>query len=107
MEQISKEIHNAAIMVPRAIILSIFINGIVGFASFVAALFCLGDPNTVFGSRFLYPFIQIFLQATNSVAGSAIMVSLLIIVVVALTIGTMAAASRMLWAFTRDYGVPG
>ena len=103
----SEEIYNAAVVVPRAIILGITISGFVGLASYIALLFCTGDLETVLTTEYAYPFIQVFLQATRSVAGSAIMISLIITVMVALALGCMAAASRMLWAFARDRGVPG
>ncbi|KAG9228437.1 amino acid transporter-like protein [Amylocarpus encephaloides] len=103
----SEEIHNAATVVPRAIILSIFINGIVGLAALIAILFCLGDVEELFLTSFAYPFIQVFWNATNSVAGAAVMVVIVWVTGAGLAIGTMAAASRMLWAFARDRGVPG
>jgi choline transport protein len=103
----SEEIHDAAVVVPRAIILSIIINGIVGFSAMISILFCLGDVEELFTTRFSYPFIQVFLNATNSKAGTAVMVVISIIPGIGLTIAAVAAASRMLWAFARDRGVPG
>ena len=54
-----------------------------------------------------YPFVQIFLNSTNSVVGSALMTAVIIIVQIGLNISNVAAASRVLWAFSRDKGVPG
>ncbi|KAH8660815.1 amino acid transporter-like protein [Tricladium varicosporioides] len=102
----SEEIKNAAYVVPRAIILSIVINGVVGFGSMIGLLFCLGDLEALSQTPFLYPFFQVFLSATNSVAGTAVMVTIVLITDLGLAIGAMAAASRMLWAFARDRGVP-
>lgn len=103
----SEEIQNAAVVVPRAILLSIVLNGIVGLGTLIAVLFCMGDPALLAETTFTYPFMEVFLQATHSVAGSAVMIAVLITAVLGLAIGTMAAASRMLWAFARDRGVPG
>jgi choline transport protein len=103
----SEEIHDAAVVVPRAIILSIIINGIVGFAALISILFCLGDVEELFATRFSYPFIQVFLNATNSTAGTAVMMIIVIIPGLGLAIAAVAAGSRMLWAFARDQGVPG
>jgi amino acid transporter len=103
----SEEIQNAAVVIPRAIILSIFINGVVGFAALVSILFCLGNVEELFDTNFSYPFMQVFLNATNSTTGTAVMIVIVIITGIGLAIGTVAAASRMLWAFARDRGVPG
>ena len=53
----SEEIQNAAIVVPRAIILGINISGVVGLASFIAPLFCTGDLETALSTEYSYPFI--------------------------------------------------
>lgn len=43
----SEEIENAALNVPRAILTTILLNGVTGFAMVLAILFCLGDIETV------------------------------------------------------------
>lgn len=43
----SEEIENAALYVPRAIVLTMLLNGTTGFAMIVAVLFCLGDAKSV------------------------------------------------------------
>ena len=101
----SEEIKNAPIIVPRSILVSVLLNGVLGFAMLLAELFCLGDPSASLNQQ--YPFMNIFLQATNSVTGAAIMVSIMIVLTLCSTIGLLASASRMLWSFSRDRGVPG
>lgn len=103
----SEEIKNATVVVPRSIVFGLIMNGAIGFGTIIATLFCLGDPNTISNSSFSYPFIAIFVQATRSKGGSAVMVALILLVGLGLDIGIMAAASRMLWSFARDQGVPG
>ena len=102
----SEEIHNASTTVPRAMIASIVINGVLGTAMYMAVLFCIGDINAVLGSPYGQPFIEVFVQATNSTAGSAVMVAVVIITFIGGCIGYIAAASRQLWSFSRDQGVP-
>ena len=105
--QMSEEIRNAPIVVPRSIVYGIVLNGIIGFGSNIAVLFCLGDPNNLLDTQYFYPFIKIILQATDSIGGSAVMVVIIILVDLGLCVSIMAAASRMLWSFARDRGVPG
>ena len=45
--QMSEEIDNAALNVPRAIFTTMLINGATGFGMVLAVLFCLGDVETV------------------------------------------------------------
>ncbi len=103
----SEEVKNASIIVPHLMVLSIVLNGLAGLGVLIAELFCLGNLDVVLSSTNQYPFIDIFSQATRSTAGSAVMVAIIIFVDLGATIGTMAAASRMLWAFSRDRGAPG
>jgi choline transport protein len=56
----AEEVENAALNIPRAIVTSMCINGLVGFAMMLTVLFCLGDVDTVLESATGYPFIQVF-----------------------------------------------
>lgn len=103
----SEEIKDATTVVPRSIVYGLLMNGIIGFATLIATLFCIGDLEAISQTDFTYPFIAIYMQATQSKEGSAAMVSLILVVGLGLDIGIMAAASRMLWSFARDRGVPG
>ena len=103
----SEEIKNATVVVPRSIVFGLIMNGSIGFGIIIAVLFCIGDPNAIANTSYQYPFIAIFVQATKSKGGSAVMVALILLVGLGLDIGIMAAASRMLWSFARDKGVPG
>lgn len=55
---------------------SVLLNGTLGFAMSVAILFCSGDLEAAFESPTGFPFMAIFLNATNSVGGATGMVSL-------------------------------
>ena len=105
--QMGEEIRNAANVVPRSIVYGLLLDGTIGFGTIIAALFCMGDPEAISETKFTYPFVAIFVQATRSKGGSAVMVILILLVGLALDIGIMAAATRMLWSFARDQGVPG
>lgn len=85
---------------------SITLNGVVGLSMYIAVLFCAGDIDAAINSSYVYPFVEIVLQATSSRAGSAVIAAIIVIVFFGLVIGVVAASSRMLWAFARDRGVP-
>lgn len=103
----SEEIHNAAIVVPRSIVWSIFFNGAVGSSMYIAVLFCMGDVDAALNTDYVYPFIEVLIQFSHSRAASAFLLAMFIIVDLGLLIGVVAASSRMLWSFARDRGTPG
>ncbi|RDW81570.1 putative GABA permease [Aspergillus mulundensis] len=103
----SEEIENATVVVPRSILLSVLINGSLGFGMLLAVLFSLGDLDAALASPTGYPFMEIFLHGTSSVAGAAAMTSIIITVCICSSTGMMAATSRQFWSFSRDRGVPG
>ena len=54
-----------------------------------------------------YPFIQVFYNATQSYAGATIMTVIIVLTLVSSAIAEVATASRQLWSFARDKGIPG
>jgi amino acid transporter len=85
---------------------TIFLNGILGIAAFIAILFSVGDIQAALDSPTGYPFIEIFFSATHSRSGTTAMAVVLIVLIICATFGYVASASRQLWAFARDRGVP-
>lgn len=86
---------------------TVILNGALGFAIAVAFAFCTTDVEDALGSPTGYDFIYVFQQATNSKAGTTIMVALLTLLVTCAAIGFLATASRQTFAFARDRGIPG
>lgn len=86
--------------------LSIVLNGTLGFAMVMALLFCLGDIDAALNTNTGYPFMEVFLQATNSVSGSAAMAALITVAGFFATIAALTSTSRMSWSFARDRGLP-
>jgi choline transport protein len=103
---VAEEVLNASTVVPWAIVATIIINGILGFALLIALLFCLGDVTAALDTPTGFPFIEIFAQATNSNAAATTMTCLIIFLLAASGSGGMATASRLLWSFSRDNAVP-
>lgn len=83
------------------------LNGVLGFAALMAILFCAGNIKDALETPTGYPFMEIFFQATNSAAGATAMACVILALVFFATLGLIATASRMTWAFARDNGLPG
>ncbi|KAL8832483.1 MAG: hypothetical protein Q9170_004854 [Blastenia crenularia] len=102
----SEEIANASVNVPRSMMVSIMLNGVLGFAMLVAVLFCLGNIEDVIQTPTGYPFIAIFSNAVQSQGGAAVMVAVVALLGICATIAFVATSSRMTWSFARDHGLP-
>ncbi|KAK4496526.1 hypothetical protein PRZ48_012506 [Zasmidium cellare] len=102
----SEEVKHAATVVPRALLWTIVPNAIMCLVMGTTLIFCLGDIDDVLASPTGQPFIQVFKNATQSNAGTTVMTSIIVIMLVSATISEVATASRQLWAFARDRGLP-
>lgn len=103
---VAEEVENPATSVPRSMVLTVLINGILAFGWIIALLFCIGDVDVALDSPTGYPIIEIFRQATGSIPAATAMTSAIIIVAFFATLGILASTSRLTWAFARDKGLP-
>lgn len=103
----SEEIRNAAVVVPRSLMIGLVINGTLGFAMMVATLYCLGDIDVSMAENPQYPFMSVFHHAVGSTAGAAVMSAIVVVMSFSATTGCLASTSRIYWAFARDRGLPG
>ena len=104
--QLAEEVKDAATEVPRAILISLLLNGILGLGMLFAILFCGGDFTTALASSTDLPFIEICQQATQSTSGTLTMASVVMTLSFFSTLAIFAAASRTVLAFSRDLGFP-
>lgn len=105
----SEELQDASYTLPRAMIATGIFNGTLGLAMLVAFCFCLGDISHLQESRVAmngFPFIQVFENATQSTGGATVMTSILVVLSSFCCITNIATASRQLFAFARDKGLP-
>ncbi|RDW82675.1 amino acid transporter I-2 [Coleophoma cylindrospora] len=102
----AEEVQNASRIVPRAMMGTLLLNGVLGFSMAIAFLFCIGDIETAIASPTGYDLIQVFYGATDSHAGTSVMTAILIVLVTFATFGFLATSSRQTWAFARDQGLP-
>jgi hypothetical protein len=106
--KMAEEVKNASKVVPRAIQISVLLNGTLGLAMLIAYLFCLGDLDDVLASSATlgYPYLYVFLKGTGSAAGAATMAMIMWTLGVCCLVGLMAATSRQMWSFARDNALP-
>lgn len=103
----SEEIRDASITLPKAIMWSVVINASLAFVMGVTLIFTLGDINSILNTVTYQPWQQIIFNATQSYAGTNVMVAIVIILLTACCISEVATASRQIWSFARDQGLPG
>ena len=93
----AEEIKDAAVIVPRSMILSIVINGFLGCGAVLALLFSMGDITKSILSPTGYPFLEIFYNAVGSTGGATAMALPMVFGGFAATLGGLAGASRQTW----------
>ncbi|TKA72600.1 hypothetical protein B0A55_06414 [Friedmanniomyces simplex] len=93
----SEETESASRSLPRSIMWSTYV---------VTLIFTLGDLDDIATSATGWPFLQVFYNTTKSYAGTDVMSLLLILPLTGSVIACVATASRQIWAFARDNGVP-
>ena len=102
----AEEIKDASYNLPRAMMWALYINGLLGFVMLITFCFCVGNVGEILKTSTGFPFIQVFYNATNSLGGASTMTAILIILTVAGAISNVATASRQMFAFARDNGLP-
>ena len=85
---------------------SVGLNSILGLIIVLTLCFTMGDQASILASATGYPFIQIFFNVTGSYSGTNAMTAILVITLTSSCISEIATASRQLWSFARDNGVP-
>ena len=105
----AEEVRNADIVVPWSMVITTLINGALGFGILIAVLFVTVDINAILESapaKVGYPVVQIVYDATGSLGGATTMIAILVFLLACCTMATLATASRLVWAFARDRGLP-
>ncbi|CZT46701.1 related to HNM1-Choline permease [Rhynchosporium secalis] len=103
---LAEEMPNPARNVPIAMLGSVLVNGILGLGFTIILLFSLGDLQELLSSPTGFPFMQLFLNVTESKAGTTILVLIICLVATAANVAGMTSTSRTFWAFARDSATP-
>ncbi|MGV9315412.1 amino acid permease [Streptomyces sp. NPDC003691] len=103
---LSEETSNASVSAARGIVRAIWVSWIAGFVLLMALTFAIQDYDGALNSETGVPPAQILLDALGSGGAAAL---LLVVIVAQLFCGNaeVAAASRMVFAFSRDNALPG
>lgn len=101
----TEEIHDARKQAPRAIVLSVYVGAVTGFAFLLAACFCIGDIESTAESATGVPIVEIFYNSTNK-AGASVLTVLLIVIGFGASNALTAEGGRAVYAFARDRGLP-
>jgi choline transport protein len=102
----AEEIKDASWVLPRAMMWTALLNGTLGFAMLVTFCFCLGNIEDILANPDIMPFVQVFFNATKSEAGTSVLMVIFIILTICGVISQVASASRQMFAFARDNGLP-
>ncbi|KAJ6153695.1 hypothetical protein N7470_006654 [Penicillium chermesinum] len=102
----SEELRQPDIRMPRIIVQSILIDGILAFIFLLVILFCIGNVDEALNPRFIFPSIGLFREATGSVRAATIMQAGISVIGMLSSIGVVTSVSRLTWAFARDGGLP-
>ncbi|KAK8868960.1 amino acid/polyamine transporter I [Apiospora arundinis] len=102
----SEELQDAARTLPRSMIWTTFFNGAFGWIMLITFCSCLGKVEDVLNTPTGIPFLAVFENATQTKGGATAMSVIIVIMTIAGNLTGVATASRQLWSFSRDQGMP-
>lgn len=102
----AEEIRDASLVVPKSMVWSFLLNVPFTFGLLLTYLFCIGDVNHALSNPTGFPFIYVFRTATDSVRGATGLTVVVLILLMMITISSLASTSRQTYAFARDNGLP-
>lgn len=105
----AEEVHDASRNLPKSILGAVSLNALLGFLMAMTLIFCVGDAEAVLaaGDEYNgYAFLAIFQNAVSNPHALNMMVFLVIFGLTNCAISETAVASRQVWSFARDNGLP-
>lgn len=102
----TEEMNSASKEAPKAIILSVVLGAVTGFAFLLTLCFCIGNIGDTADSPTGVPVIKIIYDSTGSKAGTCILASMITVIVVSSATSLLTEGSRSIYAFARDNGLP-
>lgn len=102
----SEEIQGAATIVPRSMVWSFVLNIPMTFGLLITYLFCIGNLEEAIASPTGFPFIYVFQNALGTTGGATALTAVILLLIVMITISSLASTSRQTFAFARDNGLP-
>jgi choline transport protein len=105
----AEEVHDASRNLPKSILGAVALNGLLSFLMAMTLIFCVGDAEAVLTAADNYngyAFLAIFQNAVSNPHALNMMVFLVIFGLTNCAISETAVASRQVWSFARDNGLP-
>ena len=102
----AEEVENAEVNVPRSMVISVTVNGVLAFTLTFVLLYFGGSIDALVASPVQYPWLLIIQNATGSKTAMVVTGAVHIFMAFAGSVSALAAGSRMLWSFARDRGLP-
>lgn len=105
----AEETKGADYVVPWCIVSTSALNGLLGLGTLLSMLYVTPNIDAVLESpsgKLGYPFMQVVLDSVGSYAGATVMICIVISMFTFACIAFLATASRIVFAFGRDKGLP-
>ncbi|PSK38471.1 Choline transport protein [Elsinoe australis] len=102
----AEEIKDASRILPRAMMCAWALNGLTGWIMSITFAYCLGPLEDALAPSYNFAYIGTFYTATGSVHGTTVMASVILVMQFCNIVTCMAGASRQMFAFARDSGMP-
>lgn len=106
---LAEEMHDASRNIPKSILGAVGLNCGLSFLMAITLIFCVGGVEAVLAAGDElngYAFLQIFMNAVQNQHAVNTMVFLVIFGLTNCAISEVATASRQVWSFARDNGLP-
>ena len=84
----------------------VFTNYFLGFVMLLAFIFVIGNVEEVLTTPTGQPYIQVIWNATQSRGPTIVLVAIIIFFFLFTAVNVNTTASRQIWAFARDGGLP-
>ncbi|GAB1210773.1 hypothetical protein APSETT445_009571 [Aspergillus pseudonomiae] len=102
----AEEIKDARRTVPRSMVYSVLVNGIVALGFTIGLLYTMGSVEDALNTPTGYPLLEILYAATKSNAAASGMLMMFILPGFVALLNGLASVTRLTWAFARDEGLP-
>ncbi|KAG8763947.1 hypothetical protein FRC11_008274 [Ceratobasidium sp. 423] len=103
----AEEIHRPERMIPISLLATILIGLVSSLTYTIAVVFSIADYEAVTGSATSVPILELYYQATRSLAGAVGLHVLFLLTGFGCLIGCHSWQARLAWSFSRDHGLPG
>ncbi|RMZ75467.1 hypothetical protein DV738_g5440, partial [Chaetothyriales sp. CBS 135597] len=102
----AEEVQDASRIIPPTILVGMWGNAVLMLIVGITFIFTMGDVEAILSTPTGVPFIQVFWNATGSIAATNLMTVIIVVMLISACFSEVATASRQIWSFARDKGLP-